>query len=368
MGLVTVQRINDTYCIEHRLQAPERYHEEEAEKLRNELTDCFLPVMVSEEDGEGVLQCTAKGLISLSEFQQRTIDKQSFMEIVVQMVMVIRIGEQHGLSVHNYDMDYNRIFIEPESLKLYFIYWPVSKPRMRAELGNFFREMAFTTIFSRNEDNRYVSRYIQFFRQGDLFSLANFEEMIMLLANDEVEREDNISHQSNQLHEQQAFGETTALDPIFWAQALSQAKNKTKPQQYPQAYTQATLVNSLDETMVLTPELMNFTYPFAGTHKAKPVQPYLIRESRGERIVISKSVFSIGKENTITDYTVNNNKTISRRHASIVTKNGRYFIVDHGSTNYTYVNGKRIPSETEIEIFSGTKLKLSDEKFVFYTS
>ena len=97
-----------------------------------------------------------------------------------------------------------------------------------------------------------------------------------------------------------------------------------------------------------------------------PVYPYLIRNKNEERIPVDKPVFRIGKEKQYSDYFVSDNNAVSRSHADIITRNGRYYIKDLNSTNKTYVDGKAIPIEKEVEIFSKTRLRLANEDFVFY--
>ena len=97
-----------------------------------------------------------------------------------------------------------------------------------------------------------------------------------------------------------------------------------------------------------------------------PVYPYLVRDRNNEKIPVDKPVFRIGKERQYSDYFVSDNNAVSRSHADIITSDGRYYIKDLNSTNRTYVDGKVIPIEKEVEIFSGTKLRLANEDFIFY--
>ena len=97
-----------------------------------------------------------------------------------------------------------------------------------------------------------------------------------------------------------------------------------------------------------------------------PVFPYLIREKTEEKISVNKPSFRIGAERKYVDYWVNDNSTVSRSHADILTREKRYFIIDLNSTNKTYVDGRAIPVEKEIELFDGTRIRLSNEEFVFH--
>lgn len=115
--------------------------------------------------------------------------------------------------------------------------------------------------------------------------------------------------------------------------------------------------NTAGETTVLN----------SGQQENKVAIPYLIRTKNTEKIMIDKSVFRLGKEKSYVDYFISDNATISRSHANIITKDDKYFVVDTNSTNHTYVDGKMIQSNSEIEINHGTKIRLANEKFEFRT-
>lgn len=91
----------------------------------------------------------------------------------------------------------------------------------------------------------------------------------------------------------------------------------------------------------------------------------LIHEKNNETISISKPDFSIGKERARVDYCISDNNSVSRLHARIVCKEGKFFIIDQNATNGTYVNNVRSQPRREVEIKDGDQIKLSDETFTF---
>ncbi len=93
--------------------------------------------------------------------------------------------------------------------------------------------------------------------------------------------------------------------------------------------------------------------------------PALTRTKNGEKTVINKPVFKIGTSRESCDMVITDNRYISRIHAYVMTRDGRYFIIDRNSTNKTYVDGKAIPTETEVELFDNTPVKLANEDMVF---
>ena len=85
-----------------------------------------------------------------------------------------------------------------------------------------------------------------------------------------------------------------------------------------------------------------------------------------EKISVNKPSFRIGAERKYVDYWVSDNSTVSRSHADIITKDKRYYIIDLNSTNKTYVDNRAIAIQKEVELFNGTRIRLSNEDFVFY--
>lgn len=92
---------------------------------------------------------------------------------------------------------------------------------------------------------------------------------------------------------------------------------------------------------------------------------YLIRVKSGEAIAINKPRFRIGKERSYVDYFIGDNTAISRSHADIVERGGRYYIADMNSTNGTFVNGMVVPGGEEAEIEAGARIRLANEEFEF---
>ncbi|MEG3007615.1 MAG: FHA domain-containing protein, partial [Oscillospiraceae bacterium] len=93
---------------------------------------------------------------------------------------------------------------------------------------------------------------------------------------------------------------------------------------------------------------------------------YLIRENNQEKILINKPVFRIGKEKSYVDYFISDNNAVSRSHADFILKDGKCFILDHNSTNKTFIDGIVIESNKEVLLSDGMKIKLANEEFTYY--
>jgi uncharacterized protein YegL len=77
---------------------------------------------------------------------------------------------------------------------------------------------------------------------------------------------------------------------------------------------------------------------------------------------ISKKVTKIGRKHQMNDIVIDQT-TISRQHAIIVYKNFSYWIIDQGSSNGTFVNGKQIVDEMQLN--HGDKISFDTYEFEF---
>ena len=80
-------------------------------------------------------------------------------------------------------------------------------------------------------------------------------------------------------------------------------------------------------------------------------------------ITINKPEFILGKSPDKTDYAITFNKAISRVHCKIVATPSGYAVVDLGSANGTYLNGKRLSAQMQVTLQSGDTLRLANTDF-----
>ena len=93
--------------------------------------------------------------------------------------------------------------------------------------------------------------------------------------------------------------------------------------------------------------------------------PALVRKKTGERVVIDKPVFLIGKDRNLCDFVIANNSAVSRVHLQIVSDGGVFSVTDKNSTNRSYLNGWALSGGRTVVIKDGDMLRLADEDFVF---
>lgn len=80
--------------------------------------------------------------------------------------------------------------------------------------------------------------------------------------------------------------------------------------------------------------------------------------------VVCENEFLIGKSRERVQGVITGNNAVSRVHCKIVRQNGRYFVVDMGSSNGTYVNGKRIQPNVPEPISDRSQLRIANAEFI----
>ena len=93
--------------------------------------------------------------------------------------------------------------------------------------------------------------------------------------------------------------------------------------------------------------------------------PRLVRVSSGETILINKVPFCLGSSKEGTDYTIPENRKISRKHALVVGGPNQFMLVDLSSSNGTSLNGGWLQPEAQYQLHHGDTVWLADEEFIF---
>lgn len=317
------------------------------------------------------------GFISLKEFLKMPLNKQLFAQILQNILANLKAVESAYFNQQYLLMDINQVYVNPNTQHIYFTYVPI----LMFESGTSLREFLLSIIqhgtFAPGEDNSYVRDYITILNSGINFSVFELEEYINKLLGQNTSRIQEVECPNCKTKLKKGTNYCHACG----AKVSGNTGNTGKGVYDPLADTSGDAVvdNVVEEEVIVrkdnTQGLSDGTTVLGadpggttvlGSEELEaPVFPYLIREKTEEKISVNKPSFRIGAERKYVDYWVNDNSTVSRSHADILTREKRYFIIDLNSTNKTYVDGRAIPVEKEIELFDGTRIRLSNEEFVF---
>ena len=275
---------------------------------------------------------TSPANISLTDRLKKAISKYDFFFMIEQIVIMVEDVYNNGLNVNSVRFNMDDVYINEMTKEMYFIYFPIVGGQESADIVGFIENIIYTMTPVINEDTNYISRFMYYVRSFHGFNGNAIEKYIS--------------------REERAV--------------VNVLKNKavTMQQTMQQQIMQQVMQGSMDGTTVLSDDSISIQQ----MQQMQPVNYHfasLTRQVTGEKIELGKPSFVLGKNPEKSDYAVAGNTNISRIHAVITTRNGRYYVMDQNSTNGTFINGRIIKAGQETEILPGDCLMLANEEFIF---
>lgn len=406
MSKITLENKKGKITIINRLTYPETVNERVYTAIASGMFEGFLPVSIRQKRKETRLECTVQGMIPLNAYFCGIVTKKMFLDFVHDIAQQIKTCEKNMINPNNLDLQSDTIFIDPLTKRVKCIFWPIVNNQSGNQPHMFLKQLPFQLSFHPHEDKEYLEIYKSFFNGMNPFSINAFDRMLMKLSgkkstnglntpssalsgtlSSEImgakSKKSNIEYDpcsDNKDNISKTRVETESKrepDRIFCSVCGSQNRQNSnycihcgaglKPIE---KVAPPIIQDNVDEfpsdfgTMVLG-DNSGGTTVLGYNEPEEPIFPKLLRLKTNETFVVDKPVYTIGADSKNCDLVIDGNTFISRGHADIIIRDERFYIKDRKSTNKTFVDGKVIPVETEVEIFSGTEIRLANEDFTF---
>ena len=270
------------------------------------------------------------------------ISKYDFFFMIEQIVIMVEDVYNNGLNVNSVRFNMDDVYINEMTKEMYFIYFPIVGGQESADIVGFIENIIYTMTPVINEDTNYISRFMYYVRSFHGFNGNAIEKYIS--------REERAV--VNVLKNKAVTTQQTTHPKLMQQQIMQQQT------------MQQVMQGSMDGTTVLSDDSISIQQ----IQQMQPVNYHfasLTRQVTGEKIELGKPSFVLGKNPEKSDYAVAGNTNISRVHAVITMRNGRYYVMDQNSTNGTFINGRIIKAGQETEILPGDCLMLANEEFIF---
>ncbi len=307
----------------------ERINETELSQLAR-IKPCGIMHVTKTKKDSVTYTCPAN--INLTDRLKKAVSKYDFFFMMEQIVIMVQDVYNNGLNVNSVRFNMDDVYINEMTKEMYFIYFPIVGGQESADIVGFIENIIYTMTPVINEDTNYISRFMYYVRSFHGFNGNAIEKYIS--------------------REERAV--------------VNVLKNKavTMQQTMQQQIMQQVMQGSMDGTTVLSDDGISVQQ----IQQMQPVNYHfasLTRQVTGEKIELGKPSFVLGKNPEKSDYAVADNTNISRVHAVITMRNGRYYVMDQNSTNGTFINGRIIKAGQETEILPGDCLMLANEEFIF---
>ncbi len=392
MSKISVAEKNGVMTITNKLTYPENINRFVYNSIKTGMHKSFVPVTSIEKGKEIKLECVVRDLIPLSHYFNGIVPKKMFLYSMHQLALVMQYCENNNLNVDNVCLNTSVIFIEPHSNRLLCIYWPIVNNHRSFPCDIFFKQIAYELKFNPNENQDYLITYKAFFNGIEPFSIGNFIKMLITLEKMDYNAQNKAPIKKGEDGGNAAVvkpAQDIAYDPFAILnddQPPAVPPIASSPQEHNTICAACGRENKIGAKFcascgkaLVYQDATEKTVKTADLEKSKiqaeilaanesannDFSVVLIRNKTQKVYEINKPCFKIGSARDTNDLYIDNNSYVSRHHAEIHNKNGRYFIVDKKSMNKTFVDGKELLPETETEIFIGAKIRFVNEDFIF---
>ena len=263
---------------------------------------------------DGRLKVRITGMESLSQYLCRNTsprDKEKLLAFFADMITTALSLEEYMLSMDRLLLDSREIYVSPQASQVFIPYIPVQCDEVK------------DTVQCLEEINALCSALLK---------------------------------AAEASHGDGAVPQDTALEDIESGEAAIE-ETETEPEE---DYGTTEEFDRLQKYAKESLELREGTKSLS-----KEKIPCLVRKRTGERIVINRTLFKLGKDASYVDYCIKDNPAVSRNHADILRKTDGYYLVDKGSLNHTFVNGKKLAVDEYRKLEDGCLVQLADEVFEF---
>lgn len=309
-------------------QKGQQVNEREAVALSRREVRGLLPVEAVQKGAVYELFYDLTGCVTLRSFLAAPLSRGSFAGLLQDVLDTLRGMQETYFNAELLMLDVERVMVETATGRLRFVYVPLAGHNCETPLREFLLDLVRHCAFTPGENTDYVREYITLLNKNPHFSAFELEEYI-----DRLLKSTDTSAPACP-----ACGAPLPSDAYF-----------------------CTVCGH-----ALTPLPAEAEVPPVPESPAPAA--FLVHPNRGMQIPIDHFPFRVGKEVHSCDYAVPENKAVSRTHADITWRDGRYYIRDLDSTNGTYLNGQPIPPQQEEELLPEMQVRLANELFLFRIS
>ena len=293
--------------------------------LQSQSNDFFLKCMKMTHNGNIEFYYVTDEYVPISNIING-VPADTLMNILLNLIgAVIEVRNNGFLSFQNIDMEWHRVYVDMNTLKVKLAYVPVNYPLYNnyPEFENDLKSEMIklvNSVSARGTSSEKFEKFVWGLSSGKL-SLVDVYNQLKVGGMQPVHKyPDPIDPPDPGPNPNPGPGPEP--DPNMWGIPLP-------PLEQPKSFLSLVLINGM-----------------------QPVT-----------ITLSRECTVIGKKRELVDECITFNNMISRKHCSIVRQGDKYFITDEASSNGTFVNGSRLVPKQYYQINRGDVIRMADSDF-----
>lgn len=318
MNRIKVKKRIDKTIISRKLQKNEQINALELNIVNSEEILGLIPIRIISGLMGNKLQFTVKNSIELSKYLSSGIKTKDFLSIVLKIITTIQSCESYGIRMGNLELTPQYIYYDYTQQEIKLLYWPIISLYANLDLRSFFKNLG-ENFSCPSEEKPYKEGYLAYFDNRMKFDLYHFERnLIAWVGQWKIKDAETANNRP--------------VDSMFDDRTLRE-------------------YNSVSSARISSPP-------------ERQVRLRLIHPGSNQQVEVTKTPFIVGRKQNECDFVIKNNRSVSKKHLIIKSKDGRVFLYDNYSTNHVLVNGVEIPAGSDYEIFSQCTIEIGSEKII----
>lgn len=317
----------------------------EVEDIQNGILKNVIPLEVDMKRSGFVLKYDITNHMSMEQYLHTIITKQKYAQIMLQILGIIRTMSEAYYNPQNIILNLDNVYINPSTETIFFIFIPILYFDSGCSVKEFLTQITYQTTFDSSEDTSYVEKCLNILQRNMNFSAVEMEEYLKSILSDKKEP-DKSDNQIRSIYREYnlAFEEKKAEQPV---EERKEEKENLEIGRSTRMTESLSNIGSSDTVLL-------------GTES----NAYIKQLRTGKKYYLNSNEVTIGKRQC--EIEIADNPAVSKHHAMIQKKEGKYYLVDLNSTNGTKVNGKKINANIPEFLQDETQIEFANEKFVFY--
>lgn len=349
----------------------QQLNQREVKLINSGVVEGFLRLDVKSNRHSVKLIFNTDGLVGLQEFtQMNEMTKRLFVILLRNIVVALKSVEKNKLSSALVNFDPYSSYVDPSSWHVYLMYVPLQPYELDGDLKTYLQRFISLCNFSAVDDVTYVQELVAELKDNIAYTAGKLDDYCNRISEELTQGQANLHGEMSCPICKAKLTEDESICPFCGAKVpvlhINKAESKSRaisvePTSECGIEFSAQQLQDSSNSISINEDENGVVTVFRGTRRI--VQSIWLEDcQQAGRIFITKFPFRIGKMEGATDYRIYNNR-VSRKHADVVKEQGKYFIIDLGSTNGTFLNGRRLQPGVKQELSDEAILVLADSKF-----
>ena len=278
------------------------------------------------------------GRVSLRSQLHKEMSMRDTIALFAAVADALLYGVEKNIDPRYILLDSDLVYVSEETGSLRFICVPAVNSGLTAKpLRSYIRELIVNMQYDDSENLEYIGKIINYINRNKKLNPGDFIDFL-----DSLEQEEKAAPAAQKpVEAAPVISSPETLEP----EPVSVSEPSPEPEKQPEMIPLESISEEKESPLEISfdvpkeePKKDEFEIPEirlddiseekAPEPKAEPASfPYMIRKKNGEKVIINKDEFKIGKIPGMADYLLTDNPAVSRMHAIIHKIDGAYYIL-----------------------------------------